>query len=553
MTRLFPPSTSRGPHHLVLVACAVLIALAPPAARADPATVQDALRSRVEEIRASRVPSLRGATLHLPLAVATFFEGRLFAPAWTVPAGADHVRRAIREIEADGLSPRDYHLAAIESLLEERTSSPSVLVEADLQILLSDAMAAMADHVRYGKVDPASLAPSWNVDNRVGAAPPETVLEQMAGASSPRDALEAQKPNHFIYLGLKQTLQRYRTLAAKGGWPAVPMGPAIKPGGADPRVPAVRQRLAATGELGAADANGGDVLDEALSAAVKAFQERHRLTADAAIGKSTIDAMNVPVGTRIDQLRANLERCRWVVAGLRDTFVLVNLPAFKVYVIRNAKNVWETRTQIGKEARQTPSFRADMRYIVFNPDWTVPPTILREDVLKPMAQGNNAVKRKGLTVVDRQGNVVDPSQVDWKKASAASFPYTLRQPPGANNALGRVKFMFPNEHSIFLHDTPSRELFGSDLRAFSSGCIRVEKPLDLAAVLLEPQGGWTAQRIQQAVAAGTTETVYLKEPLPVLIVYWTVSVGASGDLRFARDVYGRDGPLIRALDGPQGS
>jgi murein L,D-transpeptidase YcbB/YkuD len=531
-----------------LVAC-----LVPSMAWADPATVQDALRMRVEEIRAHRSPVLRGATLYMPHEVATFLEGRLFAPPWTVPAASDQIRRAIVEIENDGLTPRDYHLAAIDSLLEERSSSPSVTADADLQILLSDAMAAMADHVRYGKVDPASLDASWNVDNRIAAAPVETLLEQMAGTGSPRDFLEAQKPNHFIYVGLRSALQRYRDLAARGGWPAVPTGPTVKPGASDPRVPVVRQRLAATGELAALLANGSDVLDEPLSQAVKAFQERHRLTADGAVGKTTVDAMNVPVKVRIDQVRANLERIRWVVGGLRDSFVLVNLPAFKVYVIRDTKNVWETRTMIGKEARQTPSFRADLRYIVFNPDWTVPPTILREDVLKPMAQGSNAIKRKGLTILDRQGNPVDPAKIDWKKASASSFPYTLRQAPGANNALGRVKFMFPNEHSIFLHDTPSRELFASDLRTFSSGCIRVEKPLDLAAVLLESQDGWTPARIQQVVASGGTETVYLEQPLPVVIVYWTVSVGASGELRFARDVYHRDAPLIRALDGPQGS
>jgi murein L,D-transpeptidase YcbB/YkuD len=550
MTASTAPILPRFLRAALLTAMAALGVVLAAAAWAEPTTVQEALRARVESIRASNAPAVRGAPLHLPLAVATFFEGRLFAPAWTVPAASDQIRRAIRDIEADGLTPRDYHQGAIDSLLEERTSSPSVSIEADLQILLSDALAAMAEHVRYGKVDPASLDPSWNVDNRIGAAPVQTVLEQLASAASPREALEAQKPNHFIYVGLKAALQRYRDLAAGGGWPTVPGGPTIKPGASDPRVSTVRKRLAATGELGGAARPDGDLLDEALSNAIKAFQERHRLTADGAIGRGTVDAMNVPVSIRIDQVRANLERIRWIIGGLRDSFVLVNLPAFKAYVIRGTKNVWETRTQIGKEARQTPSFHADLKYVVFNPDWTVPPTILREDVLKPMAQGTNALKRKGLTIIDRSGNTVDPTRIDWKKATAANFPYTLRQPPGADNALGRVKFMFPNEHSIFLHDTPSRELFVSDTRTFSSGCIRIERPLDLAAVLLEPEG-WTPERIQQVVASGATETVHLKDPLPVVIVYWTVSVGASGELRFARDVYHRDPPLLKALDGTQ--
>jgi murein L,D-transpeptidase YcbB/YkuD len=287
--------------------------------------------------------------------------------------------------------------------------------------------------------------------------------------------------------------------------------------------------------------------DAALETAVKRFQDHHRLTADGAIGRATVEAMNVTVRGRIEQVRANLERARWVLGGLQDTFLLVNLPAFKVYYIREGENVWESRTQIGREARQTPTFRADLRYLVFNPDWTVPPTILAKDVLGGMQKGENPIRTKGLTILDRRGRPVDPGSIDWQAATPRNFPYTLRQPPGPNNALGRVKFIFPNEHAIFLHDTPSRELFRADTRTFSSGCIRVERPLELAAALLQQQD-WTPEKIEQAVASGRSETIPLERAVPVLIVYWTVSVGASGDLRFARDVYTRDPPLIRALN-----
>jgi murein L,D-transpeptidase YcbB/YkuD len=248
-------------------------------------------------------------------------------------------------------------------------------------------------------------------------------------------------------------------------------------------------------------------------------------------------------------VRINLERARWVVGGLSNSFLLVNLPAFKAYFIRDGKNVWETRAQIGRQARETPAFRADLRYIVFNPDWTVPPTILEQDVLAGMRKGQNTVARKGLTILDRQGRPVDPATIDWATASAKTFGYALRQPPGPDNALGRVKFIFPNEHAIFLHDTPSQELFRSDLRTFSSGCIRIEHPLDLATLLLEGQDSWNAARIREAVDSAEQQTVFLGTPLPVLIVYWTVSVGASGELRFAKDVYHLDPPLQRALQG----
>jgi murein L,D-transpeptidase YcbB/YkuD len=453
--------------------------------------------------------------------------------------------QAIREIDRDGLVPSDYHLAALEAA---RTAArPDA--EVDLQILATDAVAALIDHVRFGRVKPVTLDRRWNVDPREGAAPLESLVAHVAGAPSVHAALEGLKPSHFIYRGLKQALAAHTAIAAAGGWAGVPPGPTLVPGATDPRIAAVRKRLAVTGELSAD--TGSLEYDEPLAAAVRLFQERHRLRADGAIGRATVDALRMPVAARIDQLRVNLERARWVVGGLTDTFVLVNLPAFKAYVIRDGRNVWETRAQVGKSGRQTPAFRADMRYLVFNPDWTVPPTILAQDVLAPMRKGQNAIARKRLTILDRQGRVVPADSIDWSTATPATFPYTLRQPAGPDNALGRVKFIFPNEHSIFLHDTPSRELFTADERTFSSGCIRVENPLDLAAVLLEGDG-WTRERVDAVVAAGRTETVYLARPLPVLIVYWTVSVSPSGELRYARDVYNLDGAVLRALNAAGG-
>ncbi len=526
---------------LVLIILTLLSA-PPPAVQSPP----EALRLRIEHLHDGGTASVRGARLHRRDAVAHFFQLRGFEPAWRVPAASDQIRRAIAAIEQDGLTPADYHLAAIETLLAmggARTAAD----EADLQMLLTDAVAALVDHVRYGKVKPSTLDRRWNVNPRDGAPPLESELARIAASSSVFDAIAARAPDHFIYRGLKQALAALRAIERAGGWPAVAAGASLKPGATDARVAQVRARLLASGDLPAGSPASDRTYDAALEAAVKRFQDRHRLTADGAVGKATVEAMNVSVGARIGQVRANLERARWVLGGLQDTFLLVNLPAFKVYYIRDGRNIWESRTQIGREARQTPTFRADMRYLVFNPDWTVPPTILAKDVLGGMKQGKNTIKQKGLTILDRQGRAVDPASIDWQAATPAAFPYVLRQPPGADNALGRVKFIFPNEHAVFLHDTPSRELFLADKRTFSSGCIRVERPLELAARLLERQGGWNAERIAQVVDAGASETVVLEKPLPVLIVYWTVSVGASGDLRIARDVYGHDARLIRAL------
>jgi L,D-transpeptidase YcbB len=511
---------------------------------ADAQSPSEPLRTRVEQLHETPATVIRGLRLIQPDAVAHFFQQRNFIPAWQ-GAAADEILQAIRDIEQDGLNPHDYHLAALEAL---RAAPADSGTGTDLQILLTDAVAALVDHVRFGRVRPVTLDRRWNVDPRNGAVPLESLVEDVAGAPSPGSAIEALKPSHFIYRGLRQALAARRAEAAAGGWPVIPTGAALKPGARDPRVAVVRKRLGATGEF--SGAAGGEEYDAALAAAVMQFQERHRLTPDGVIGRATLDEMNVPAGARVDQVRVNLERARWVVGGLSDTFVLVNLPAFKTYLIRGGQNIWEARVQVGRAGRQTPAFRADMRYIVFNPDWTVPPTITAQDVLAPMRRGDNAIARKKLTILDRQGRPVAPDTIDWQTVTSRTFPYTLKQAPGPDNALGRVKFIFPNEHAIFLHDTPSRELFSSDARTFSSGCIRVQDPLDLAAVLLDAHEGWTRERIQQVVDGGETETVFLKDPLPVLIVYWTVSVGASGELRYARDVYNLDPGVRRALQAP---
>jgi len=526
-----------------LVALLTLVAQQPPLS-----SPVETLRIRVEHIHDVPADAVRGARLLRADSVVHFFEERSFAPAWTLPSGADEIRKAILDIERDGLTPAHYHLAAIDALLLARRTAPGHALDDDLQIVLTDAVAALLDHVRHGKVNPSALDRRWNIDPRAGAPPLEDLLEQVASAPSPSAAIESLKPTHFIYRGLKDVLARLRAAAATAPWPSVPAGPTLKPGATDPRVAAVRRRLAATGGLPPGASIDSHEYDDGLAGAVQRFQESHRLTPDAALGPATLQALNVGPAARAEQVRVNLERIRWVAGGLDDSFLLVNLPAFKVYLIRNRQKVWETRAQVGRDVRQTPTFSAPMRYLVLNPDWTVPPTILAQDVLAGMRTGQNTIARKGLTILDRQGHRVDPTTIDWSTATPRNFPYVLRQPPGPANALGRVKFVFPNEHMIFLHDTPSQELFGHDERTFSSGCIRVEHALDLAALLLGPQG-WTPDRIQTVVDSRKSQTVFLDHPLPVVIVYWTASVGASGELRFARDVYNRDPAVLKALDG----
>jgi murein L,D-transpeptidase YcbB/YkuD len=222
-----------------------------------------------------------------------------------------------------------------------------------------------------------------------------------------------------------------------------------------------------------------------------------------------------------------------------------------VYYVEDDDVRWTARAVVGKPYRKTPVFRADMTYIVLNPDWTVPPTILRKDVLPAIVRDPSYLTQKRMDVVDRNGRVVDPASIDWKDVSARSFPYSIRQRPGDDNSLGRIKFIFPNPHFVFLHDTPSRELFARDERLFSSGCIRVEHPLELAEILLRADAGWTHERLIDAVDTGTLQTVYLKRPVPVMLMYLTAIAFDEGhEFTFHRDVYSRDADVLRALDAP---
>jgi L,D-transpeptidase YcbB len=225
----------------------------------------------------------------------------------------------------------------------------------------------------------------------------------------------------------------------------------------------------------------------------------------------------------------------------------VNLPAFEMYMLRDAKRVWDSRVQVGDEARATPAFRADLRSMELNPDWNVPPTVLQKDIIEGMRKGEDPITKKGLIILDGNGRAVNPRTIRWTGQNARSFPYRLRQPPGPENALGRVKFNLPNPYTIYLHDTPNWELFGTNDRTFSSGCIRIEYAFELATLVLEREG-WTAARLKAAIASGKTQIVNLKRPIPVLLVYWTASVNPAGEPQLARDIYGLDPLVMRVLD-----
>jgi murein L,D-transpeptidase YcbB/YkuD len=506
----------------------------------------DFIRTRVEELRSNGALQVRGQALASRDLLPRIYENREFAPAWTTLRQVDSLLEMLEESYREGLDPDDYHAGTVRSaraaLTDLELLAPSE--RAELDILFTDSVIRLGYHLRFGKVDPTALDGNWNSSDELLRGDPAETIQDAIASPSLREFAARVIPRVFLYERFKSALAEYRAIEADGGWPAVPAGPTLTPGAIDERVRPLAARLAVTGDLPPAVAVDGTRYDEPLAAAVRRFQTRHGLAADGAVGPATLAALNVPVAARIDQLRVNLERARWVLYDPESEFLVVNIAGFELYIVRRGEVAWRTRVQVGRPYRQTPIFRAEMTYLVVNPTWTVPPTIYRNDILPAVRRDPGYLASRNIDAFDSRGAAVDPAAADW---SARNPPYRLVQRPGPDNALGRIKFMFPNEHAVYLHDTPSRDLFERDSRAFSSGCIRVEDPFELAEQLLGARG---RERLDALAATGRTQTVFLEKPMPVMLLYWTAEVDADGQVTFFPDVYGRDPGVVAALAEP---
>jgi murein L,D-transpeptidase YcbB/YkuD len=511
----------------------------------------EALRENVDLLRMHGRIVVSGEEIVSHVVLPMLYDEYRFQTLWRDPERVEALLAALAGLSADGLDPDDYHLRALTTLWPrvQHGASPFELAEFDL--LATDGFVLALYHLYMGKVDPVAVEATWNFDPReVKDQRALEFLRRALDGGRIAGALDDVRPKSSLYDNGRRALAEYRAIAARGGWETIAAGPKLEPGGDDPRVPALRRRLAATGDY--AGPPGESTLHDAdLERALRTFQGRHQLTADGVLGPGTLRELNVPVEARIDQLRLNLERGRWVLHEIDDRdLVVVDIAGFNVRYLRDGDVAWQSRVIVGQPYRQTPIFRADIEYVVFNPTWTVPPGILQKDILPQMCRGENVLARKGLKVYDRQNQPVAPSSVTWCKYTGRSFPYFLRQDAGDDNALGRVKIMFPNQHLVYLHDTPSRSLFDKDERTFSSGCIRVQKAMELAEIVLADGDRWNAAEIARVVDSAQTRTVTLKKRIPVLLIYWTADRDEAGRVVFRRDVYGRDPPLLKALDAP---
>jgi murein L,D-transpeptidase YcbB/YkuD len=554
----------------------------PPILKTDATNISQAASSTTltkaqpEKLAQSPRPKLKvgNDTLRTATLLARFYEERTYRLAWSTDSGplpqATALLDGIRtNAEREGLQVENYRLGKIKALLQDlKQQEPNQLdprALADLDLLLTDAFFLYGVHVSIGTQRFDALDAQW-FENRQ-KTDLTLVLQQASETNRIEDTLKSLPPQHPEYGKLREALARYRELAARGGWPQFPPGFDLRSGDQDERIPQLRARLQVTGEFappppppppkrtasGKRARNKNEqppipgrstIYDTALVQAVKRFQKRHGLVVDGVIGGGTLAALNVSIETRIHQIIANMKRWRELPNNLGARYVAVNIPNFTLDVIENEQLALHMKVVVGKmvEERNTPTFTANMTHLVLNPYWHVPKSIAEKELF-PLSKKNPQYFAQNNFIVRRvpvEKQTPDPNATDGSTVAKTVYRYVLKQEPGPKNALGRVKFMFPNSYGVYLHDTPSKDFFNRSVRTYSHGCIRIEKPIDLAEYLLRGTEKWTRSAILDTIGQQKEKKVPLPEAIPVYIQYWTAWVDDKGLVQFRNDIYGYD-------------
>lgn len=480
-----------------------------------------------------------------------FYVDRDMLPIWvTDDAPSERAHKLVHMFETstyDGLNPDDYDTRTIRALMESR--DPAALAELDLRLSLS-LMQFLSD-LGSGRTEPSTVDPELFVYpqdiDKAGA------IEAAAEADDIGVFVGGYRPKQVDYWRLKGVLANYRAMARAGGWSSIDSGPLLEVGVRSPRVAQLRERLKReydlSRSLGTAESDP-NLFDKDLAEAVKRFQERHGLEQDGRVGPNTLEAMNMSIEERIEQIVLNLERRRWMPDQLASRYIYVNLADFHLQLIDRGEVAFDTPVVIGSLYNKTPVFSADMTYLVINPFWNVPPSIATDEILPKAKADPEYLASHGFDLFSdwsQDAETVDPTSVNWQALNDQDFGYKLRQRPGPTNALGRLKFMLPNEYNIYLHDTPDRTHFDANERSFSHGCVRVAEPEALADAILGSQSRWTRESIEAAVNSGERNVVKLETSLPVQITYLTTWVDDENRVHFRNDVYDRDQILADAL------
>lgn len=441
-----------------------------------------------------------------------------------------------------GLEPEHYHL----SLLQNLSAQGNIEQARYFDVLLTDALLDLIHDLAIGRMNPAEADPKWYIDR--DKVDPAEVLRNALLNPHLRNTLNQLIPRSSQYHQMTEALSTYKSYVARGGWQSIPAMPLLKPGETHPNVPLVRNRLAVEDAyLSRSEFSGSTLYDDRLEQTVRDFQRRHGLKIDGIIGPQTLAALNVSAEDMVNKIRINLERFRWLPDELGERYLMVNLGSYQLTAVENDKTKLSMKVIVGQQTRSTPSFSSAMTHIVINPYWNVPHRLARRDLLPKQKADPDYFFLNDFNIYLREPDFqakIDPYRVNWDEISASHFPFRLQQRPGKNNALGQLKFMFPNPWNIYLHDTPNKELFEETQRNFSSGCIRVEQPLGLAEFSLNRDNA--RDSVLNRIATGRNQGERLDKPLPVYAVYFTVWP-YQGEVLFSPDPYRRDQHMLKFL------
>ncbi|MGB8374989.1 MAG: L,D-transpeptidase family protein [Salegentibacter sp.] len=469
-----------------------------------------------------------------------YYEKRKNQPVWSSEKLRKELVSNIKNIDKDGLFPSDYHL----EYLQERSSTYSDLSlqeRAILDIVLSDAFFKVAGDLNHGKLDPEKIYKIWGTRKNEIDLP--KLLNKAVSEENVTAALDSARPHQQLYRGLKKSLQDYEKLvASEGEITHIPEGEMIRPGEENTRITSVAKRLEELGYLSekAADSAGARYSEE-IQKAVRSYQQNYGLQVDGILGKGTVANLNMSAKDRYNQILANLERWRWYPHDLGAQYIIVNIANYKLHVIKNGDTISTHKIIVGRPSMETPVFSDKIQYVVYNPTWTIPPTIKKQEVI-PGASKDLAYLEKKKIDIYKNGEKIN--RKDWNPAEARN--YTYRQGAGSSNPLGRVKIIYPNKYMIYLHDTPARYLFKKDSRAESHGCVRVENVLDLSRYLLSNRPEYNEATIDTILSSGKTTQIEVTQPVQVHHFYWT-AWRENGKTRFTSDIYQLDPKLIKLL------
>ena len=488
-------------------------------------------------------------------ALARFYKQRDYQIVWLTPDGllpqGTVLIETVRHAGREGLHTPRLALQHLDRILSDLSDTPTqfldLMIQADL--MLTEMALNYATHISRGQIG----SQAKHTQRMVNSDPiEEDIGGQLLCALDQRlleSYLSSLGPRHAQYRTLKACLARYETIKQLGGWPQVPDGPKLMLGHRAPRVVILRQRLMIAGDLPIIASSSSDIVDADLMSAVKRFQSRHGIQTDGIVGPDTLSVLNVPVQQRIDQIRLNMERWRWMPRNLGPQYLMVNIPSFELKIVENGSVVNTMRAIVGKSQRPTPVMSGRMTHMELNPYWNIPQKIARTDILPKIQNDPGYIQRAAIEVLEGwqpDERPLDPKAIDWSRFSYHYLPYRLRQQPSAHNALGKIKFMFPNRRAIYIHDTPGKSLFELDKRTFSSGCVRVEDPIDLARYLLKRQQS-AQKRLAKAIKSQKHRVILLNQTVPVHLVYFTVWMDKGGCVNFLQDIYQRDRDLQAAL------